>query len=149
MNSVQTGGTPQFVLYQIFYYLSIYAGLQVLFWMLHGPSRVMERDVAFKVRTNYELTLFKTVTSLPLSWHRDNHSGVTIAKINRAATALGGFWESSFEVIFMVTRFIGSLAVLVVFMPMAGVLSVAVTLLSIFIVWTIDKILIKQYDELS
>src|SRR5688572_9889477 len=63
--------------------LWLWFGIQFLFWLFHGPGRVLERYVAFHIGANYKKHLFGLVTELPLKWHRQHHSGESIDKINR------------------------------------------------------------------
>lgn len=149
MNILQGAPSIAAVFNDVVFFLGLFGSLTLFFWLLHGPSRVMEREVAFSIRTNYQLGLFNKVTALPIQWHKDNHSGETIDKINRAATALNDFIESSFETIHIVARFVGSVAILCVFMPYAGLAILAVTILIVLVTVFFDRILFVQYEALN
>jgi ATP-binding cassette subfamily B protein len=129
--------------------LYLYFGIQVVFWLLHGPARVLERYCAFHIKAAYKQHLFSVVTHLPIQWHRRHHSGESIDKINRASVALGGFCEDSFEVIYMVLRLAGSLGVLFCFMPLAGWVAAATTVLAFGNIALWDRFLYKQYHQLN
>lgn len=129
--------------------LLVFGSLAFFFWLLHGPSRVMEREVAYSVRTNYQLALFRMVTGLPLQWHKDNHSGEIIENVNRASLALNSFLDGSFEVIHILSRFIGSVAILCVFLPGAGVAVLAMTLVIIGVTVLFDRVLFVQDQKLN
>lgn len=126
-----------------------YAALGVLFWMLHGPSRVLECQVAFEVKRSFQLSLLKKVTELPMKWHRDHHSGQIIDQIAKASGSLSEFAECGFEVLHLVARFVGSLAILGYLMPKAAVAMLAVTLLVVVSIRLFDRSLIVQYDQLN
>jgi ATP-binding cassette, subfamily B, bacterial len=66
LNALQAGGDSNEILSKVGFYLSLYLGNAVLFWALHGPSRVIERDVAFTIRVNYQLDLFQKLVQLPI-----------------------------------------------------------------------------------
>ena len=149
LNLLQNGPTLQRVFPEAIGLLLIFGSLAFVFWTLHGPSRVIEREVAYAVRTNYQLSLFRMVTGLPLQWHKDNHSGEIIENVNRASLALNGFLDGSFEVIHILARFIGSVAILCVFMPSAGLVVLAMTAVIIGVTVLFDRVLFKQDQTLN
>ena len=126
----------------VYPWLGAFLATHLSFWALHGPARVLEREVAFAIRTQFELGLFRIVLALPLQWHRDHHSGETIARIQRAGIALGAFWEGSFELIHILARFLGSLAVLTAFLPGAGLVAGTITLLAVLGIRAFDRKLV-------
>lgn len=112
-----------------------------------GISRVIETRNAFLVRKNYKLEMFNRVMDLPVQWQKDNHSGDTISKINKAAEALYGHSEEMFMTIGNLVELTGSLIVLSFFSWKIAVLAVFI---SIFSVWTslkFDSILEKGYKK--
>lgn len=148
-NSVQQAASTKAILHAVFQNLGIFFALQVAFWMLHGPSRILERRVAFEIRTSYEMNLFRTITAHSVQWHKNHHSGESIDKIKRASSSLGSFCENSFGLIHHIVRFAGSLIMLVWFMPSVGMIVLPVTLLALFVIWLFDRRLVPQYDELN
>jgi ATP-binding cassette, subfamily B, bacterial len=129
--------------------LYLYFLIQVVFWLLHGPARVIERYCAFHIKATYKERLFRVVTSLPIQWHRQHHSGENIDKINRASLALGQFCEDSFETIYMICRLLGSLVVLFLFNPFAGWMALSVTVLAFANISLWDRKLYGQYHSLN
>lgn len=137
------------LLHDVIYYTSLFVGLKVIFWSIHGPTRLLERYVAFRITYAYKAHMFKTVTNLPLKWQREHHSGESIDKINRAYSALSDFFQGTFDITYMVCRLFGTLIILYYFMPMAA-LAVALTSVgAMYIIVRFDKTLSKQYDELN
>lgn len=126
-----------------------YVALGFLFWSLHGPSRVMEMRTAFLVKQAYQTELFNSVTSLPMKWQKARHSGETIDQLARATQALGEFSETGFEMIHLLTRFVGAVALLSWFMPSAGLVIAVVTLMVMATVIAFDRTLIAQYRVLN
>ncbi|MBI3417268.1 MAG: ABC transporter ATP-binding protein, partial [Verrucomicrobia bacterium] len=103
----------------------------------------------YGVRTNYQLALFRMVTGLPLQWHKDNHSGEIIENVNRASLALNAFLDGSFEVIHILSRFIGSVIILCFFMPSAGAVVLVMTLVIIGVTVLFDRVLFVQDQKLN
>lgn len=134
---------------QVKFYLLIYFVTQVGFWVFHGPGRLLERYVAFNMKATFKGKLFSTLTKLPLKWHREHHSGDSIDKVNRASNSLFEFFDTSFEIAYMFFRLIGSMAVLVWFMPGAGLISTVVTTIAIVVIFAFDKVLVKNYSTLN
>lgn len=118
-------------------------------WLLHGPSRVIENGVAFFVRARFLEMLFRDVTSLPMRWQREHHSGETIDQVQRATTALAEFAESGFEVIYMLARFGGALIILSLFQPWAGAAVMLMTIVVVGVIVLFDRILVEQYTALN
>ena len=55
-------------------YLLAYPGIQLVFWIFHGNARVIERVTSYYIVDNYRRKLFELLSSLPLKWHKNNHS---------------------------------------------------------------------------
>ena len=126
--------------------LLLSVGLSVVAWMFHGPSRVIETNVAFSVRRTFLTRLLARVLELPVKWHQRNHSGKTIDNINRAGTALAEFCEAGFDVLGQMVRCLVSMVVLVWFMPAAGIAIAAATILVVVAIVTFDRRLVKKYE---
>jgi ATP-binding cassette, subfamily B, bacterial len=121
-------------------------GLEVGFWVLHGPARVLENLTAFHVRRAMKDRLFRVVTSLPVQWHKNHHSGSTISRIGKSTTALYDFSAYGWQWIEMMIRMVGSITALAIIMPMAAVLAVAVSCLSLGVVFMFDQFLFRGYQ---
>lgn len=120
-----------------------------IFWLMHGPARVMETTNGFKVRLAYRKHLLRGVITLPLEWHANQHSGEIIDKIEKGIQALYQFTKNSFEIIYAIVRFIGSFIMLAyLFPPSAGVV-IVMLIFTFWIVTRFDKVLIVQYRELN
>lgn len=127
--------------------VAVFVALQAIFWVFHGPSRVIESINSFVARRAFQGALFRKVTALPTRWHKAHHSGETIDQVAKATTALGDFAESSFEVISIVTRFVGGLAMLTWVMPWTGPAMLVLVGVALTVVVLFDRVLIKQYEE--
>lgn len=112
-----------------------------------GISRVIETRNAFLIRKNYKLEMFNRVMDLPVQWQKDNHSGDTISKINKAAEALYGFSEEMFITIANFVALIGSLIILAFFSWKIAVLAFFISMLAVWTSLKFDSILAKGYEK--
>jgi ATP-binding cassette subfamily B protein len=140
INTLQKG-SPN-LLADAAYWLSIYVVLTVLFWVLHGPARLVERKLAFHIKQQFVERMFRAVTSLPMRWHHDHHSGDTINRVNKAADALYRFADSQFYYLQSIVKFVGALGALMVLAPWIGVASVLCTGLVLWLMVHYDRKLI-------
>ncbi len=142
LNTVQSHTkSPSELTHSIIDALAIYFFLQFTFWLFHGPARYLEMFVGFHIRLNYRTSLFRMVTSLPLAWHRQHHSGESIDKINRAVNSLGTYFDDSFQVSYMVFRLIGSQLMLCCFLPAAGLTALATTAIALVLeIWVYNSL---------
>jgi len=148
MDAVQQLKGPELAA-QAWQLLGLYALTGVIFWCLHGPSRVMETSIAFHIKRAFQVSLMEKVTALPVSWQRDHHSGQTIDQVSRGVTALGEFAEGGFELLHLAARFLGSIGLLLWLMPVAGLSMLAVTALVALAIVLFDRVLVPQYESLN
>src|SRR5579863_4634837 len=111
-NTLQKGGPH--MLADLAWWLAAYPGLNLVFWALHGPSRVIERRVAFRAKEQFVDDMYHKVKELPMKWHHDHHSGNTINRINKAAAAMYSFSERQYVYIAFLMRFFGPVLALAV-----------------------------------
>jgi ABC-type multidrug transport system, ATPase and permease components len=123
--------------------------MQFMFWVFHGPARYLEMFVGFHIKLNYRTALFRMVTSLPLAWHRQHHSGESIDKINRAANSLGNYFDDGFQVSRMVFRLIGGQVMLCCFLPVAGLAALTITTIAAVLAIWFYTFLSKMYETLN
>ncbi|HEY9788537.1 MAG TPA: ABC transporter ATP-binding protein [Candidatus Obscuribacterales bacterium] len=152
LNAVQsdlTAGDNGKLLHDVIWYMGLFFALKFGFWAIHGPTRLLERYVAFHITFAYKAHMFKSVTQMPLRWQRLHHSGESIDKINRAHNALSDFFQGSFDIVYMVCRLIGTLIILQFFMPLAALAVIVTTAIALYVIIRFDGVLSKQYDELN
>ncbi|MBI5411791.1 ABC transporter ATP-binding protein [Candidatus Peregrinibacteria bacterium] len=148
LNDIQENNTSPHPWNIILRYLLILLAIPFAFWAFHGLSRVAERKTAFHILKRYKEDLISQAFDLPLSWHRDHHSGETINKINRATLALFSFSGSLFEPFGSLTKLLIAYVVLFVIMVQAGLFVAAISVLAILSVIFYDRILMRQYDTI-
>lgn len=123
--------------------------IPIVFWALHGPARVIERMVAFHATAAFGDHLYRIVTSLPVQWHRDHHSGQTINRMRKATRALRDFMSESYNFIEMTIRLVGSVVVLTLILPAAAGIALLVSVGALGVVFLFDRVLLRAYEAIN
>lgn len=95
-------------------------GATLASWLIHGPGRILERNVALGVRKRVATALTERLLAFPLSWHDSNHSVASAHRVQQSSAALGNFAESQFIYLSGVVRLIGPITALLVINLMVG-----------------------------
>ncbi|MDX2045711.1 MAG: ABC transporter ATP-binding protein [Chitinophagaceae bacterium] len=147
INDVQQNGTD--VLYHAWKYALFYISIKLIDWGFHGPSRIIERKLAFDIGRNFLLELYHQTLKLPVKWHQDHHSGATINRVRKAHEALRNFFERGFEYLHTLFKFLFSFAAMIYFSPVFGGVAVLMGVLVVWIIMRFDKPYIKTLDEVN
>ncbi len=123
--------------------------IPILFWAFHGPSRILEMGVAYKIDRNFKKYLLKCVMSLGLSWHGNRDSGDTIDKVNKASDGLFSFSSKIFQVISVIIRAVGTTIILISFNLTVGFLAIGILIGALTIIFAFDKNLIPKYKKIN
>lgn len=115
----------------------------LLSWLLHGPGRVLERNVALVVRRELSGALIARVLSLPLPWHAKYHSGETAHRVRQCSGALYDFAQSQFIYLQNAVRLIGPVIALWLIAPLVGVLAVCGYVLIAFVIVRFDRRMVE------
>lgn len=94
-------------------------------WLLHGPGRILERNVALTVRRRIATALTQRLLILPLSWHEAHHSGATAHRVQQSSHALAAFAQSQFIYLNSAVRLVGPVVALWWLQPIVGVTALA------------------------
>ncbi|MBT6505289.1 ABC transporter ATP-binding protein, partial [Candidatus Woesearchaeota archaeon] len=113
--------------------------IEIVKWLFHGPSRIIERTNAFHIKNNYRKFMFNGIISLPQKWHTDNHSGNTIDKIDKGCDALKKFSAETYLIIDSLFNMIGAYLIILYFNIHASY----TVLIFLFLIW----IIIDKYDK--
>ncbi|MFH1325614.1 MAG: ABC transporter ATP-binding protein [archaeon] len=149
-NSIQEEITSDAELRKLLLLISLLLVIDVSFWVFHGIARVLEQRTGFFVHRNYVNTKIKRVLELPILWHKDNHSGDTIDKINRADESLTGFSQhTTSSIVYAALNILGSLTILFFIDASIAGFALVFSVLILFIIIKIDKKLIGYYRELN
>jgi ABC-type multidrug transport system fused ATPase/permease subunit len=93
-------------------WLGAAVGVTAISWLLHGPGRILERNVALRLRQRLATQLVERALSQPLSWHEAHHSGATAHRVQQSTHALSGFAQTQFIYLSSFVRLVGPLAAL-------------------------------------
>lgn len=138
---------PSGLLDNVWLYGSCYLALTLTEWALHGPSRVMERKLAFDLSKNFLDEMYHQALHLPMRWHQEHHSGATINRIRKAYEALSEFFQNGFMFLHAFAKFVFSLIAIVWFSPIFGIISVLIGIINIWVIFRFDKPFIKALNE--
>ncbi len=125
-------------------------GVEIVFWMFHCPARVLEQITGFFVHRNYTNRKISNILELPVKWHKDNHSGNTIDKINRGRSSLENFSQDyTYRLMYITLRIFVSLIIL--FFVDVKIATFALVFCSIILVgvMSVDRQLKKYYKKLN
>jgi len=89
-------------------------------WVLHGPGRILERNVALTVRRRISSGLVDKLFSLPLGWHEAHHSAATAHRVQQSSHALTAFAQSQFIYLNSAIRLVGPVVALWWLQPVVG-----------------------------
>jgi len=96
----------------------------IVVWALHGPGRVLERSVGVHVRRRVTHALFDKLANAPQRWH-DKHTASDLSqRMGQASGALDAFTQNQYVVVQGLLTFVGTLAALIVFAPLAGAVAI-------------------------
>jgi len=84
-------------------------GIYLLSWVVHGPGRILERNVGLRVREEVADALYARIATAPLAWHDGHHSGELQHRVHQASKALSDFAQNQFVYLTNVVNFIGPL----------------------------------------
>lgn len=130
---------------EVITWLVIGVGVMVVFWVFHGPARVVERRIAMKVQQTFRIRIYEQLTRLPLKWHQNHHSGDIITRLNRSSTALLRFAEHQFIYIETIVQYIMSMAFLFWISIPVGLISLIGSVIVIIPIIICDRRLIPLY----
>ncbi len=147
LNRLQTGGET--LARDVVALLLVNAALPFFFWMFHGNGRVLELKTSYHVVKNFTDDMYSKISSLPLAWHKNHHTGDTIDRLRKAAQAIGAFSEETFMIISTLMRFLVTLTAVTIFAPMIGLVSLGICLIIFATILWFDKRLIRQIQEVN
>jgi ATP-binding cassette, subfamily B, bacterial len=138
---------------QVFYYALLYAlayfGMKFVEWCFHGPSRIMERQLAFNLSRNFLLERYHQALHLPVKWHQDHHSGSTINRIRKAYEALKEFFDKGFMYVHALCKLVFSVIAMLYFSPLFGSIGIMLGMITIWVIMKFDKPFIKTLDDVN
>jgi ATP-binding cassette subfamily B protein len=137
------------VLHNALLYIAGYIGIKFIQWCFHGPARIMERSIAFRLSRNFLQEKYHQILHLPVKWQQDHHSGATINRIRKAYEALRDFFDRGFMYVYAITKFIISVGAMMYFIPLYGSIALGLGIVTILIIRKFDRPFVKAIDEVN
>ncbi|MBI1934644.1 ABC transporter ATP-binding protein, partial [Candidatus Peregrinibacteria bacterium] len=149
LNSIQGVATLESPIQTMAQYFLLLPLLTFGIWAFHGPARILEQNTAFHVQSRFVRHFYQIVTSLPMEWHKNHHSGETISRLRKAYNGLYSFVSNGYQFVEMAMRLVGSILVLALLLQMAAIIAVAVSLVAFCIIFLFDRWLMPRYEEIN
>ncbi|MDM0043790.1 ABC transporter ATP-binding protein [Variovorax dokdonensis] len=124
-------------------WITALALVYVLAWCLHGPGRILERNVALRVREGLADQLYARIAAAPLAWHEGHHSGQMQHRVHQASRALSDFAQNQFVYLQSVVNLVGPLVALMLLSRLSGALAVVGYVVIAFVIVNFDRALMK------
>lgn len=147
VESIQKNGVD--VISQVWIYGLGFLGLKLLEWAFHGPARVMERDLAFRLSQNYLNEQYSKLIHLPVAWHKEHHSGSTINRLKKGYAALKDFFQNGFIYVASLLKFVISFSVMFYFSPLFGLIAAVLGLLTFRLISKFDKPFVRSLTDVN
>ena len=126
-----------------------YMSLKFFEWCMHGPARIMERNLAFHLSRNFLREKYHQTLHLTAKWHQDHHSGATINRIQKAYDGLRCFFDRGFTYFNTLIKFVISVGAILYFSPLFGSIAVALGVVTVWAISRFDKPYIKTLKEVN
>ncbi|UST52570.1 ABC transporter ATP-binding protein/permease (plasmid) [Comamonadaceae bacterium OTU4NAUVB1] len=118
-------------------------GIYLLSWLLHGPGRVLERNVAVRVRERLADLLYARIAAAPLAWRDGRHSGELQHRVTQASRALSEFAQSQFGYLQSAFGFVGPIVALALLSRTSGAIAVSGYVIIAVILLRFDRALMR------
>jgi ABC-type multidrug transport system fused ATPase/permease subunit len=145
INTLQASGTA--ALPRAGAWIGVILALAFGMWALHGPGRVIERDVAVHVRRRVADALYARLASAPLAWHDRHHSGELQHRAQLATAAPYEFTQSQFIYLQSAVNLLGPVLALALLSPATGTIALAGYTAIIAVIVLFDSALMRWADR--
>lgn len=123
--------------------LALVFGATAVSWLLHGPGRILERNVALAVRQKLSTDLMERLFAAPLVWHETRHGVETGHRVQQSTRALYDFAQSQFIYLQSATNLLGPVIALCVISAWVGVAAVCGYAVLGAIIVLFDKVMMR------
>jgi len=124
-------------------WIACLAGVYLLSWCLHGPGRILERNVGVRVRERMADQLYARIASAPLAWRDGRHSGDLQHRVVQASRALSDFAQNQFGYLQNAFNFVGPLVALALLSRTSGAIALTGYVAIAFIILRFDRALMQ------
>ncbi|MDA7415865.1 ABC transporter ATP-binding protein [Xenophilus arseniciresistens] len=118
-------------------------GVYLVSWLLHGPGRVLERNVGVHVRERLGDLLYARIAAAPLAWHNAHHSGELQHRVHQSSRALSDFAQNQFVYVQSALSFVGPLVALSLLSWSSGVIAMVGYVLIAILILRFDQALMR------
>jgi ATP-binding cassette subfamily B protein len=118
-------------------------GIYLLSWLLHGPGRVLERNVGVRVRERLSDQLYARIAWAPLAWRDGRHSGELQHRVTQPSRALSDFAQNQFGYLQSAFNFVGPIVALALLSRTSGAIAVTGYVVIAVIILRFDRILMQ------
>ncbi|CAN5534799.1 ABC transporter ATP-binding protein [soil metagenome] len=124
-------------------WIAALGGIYLLSWLVHGPGRILERNVGLRVRESLADDLYGRIAAAPLAWHDGHHSGELQHRVHQASKALSDFAQNQFIYLTNVVNFIGPLVALALLSRTSGAIAITGYVVIAAIILRFDRALMR------
>ena len=118
-------------------------GIYLLSWLMHGPGRILERNVGVRVRVRLADQLYARIAAAPLAWRDGRHSGELQHRVVQSSRALSDFAQNQFGYLQSAFNFVGPLVALALLSRTSGVIAVVGYVVIAIIILRFDRVLMQ------
>ena len=104
-------------------WIAVLMGVYLVSWLLHGPGRVLERNVGVRVRERLADQLYGRITAAPLAWRDGHHSSELQHRVHQASRTLSDFAQNQFVYVQSALSFAGPLVALALLSRTSGLIA--------------------------
>jgi ABC-type multidrug transport system fused ATPase/permease subunit len=124
-------------------WIAALAGIYLVSWLVHGPGRILERNVGLRVREALADALYARIAAAPLVWHDGHHSGELQHRVHRASRTLSDFAQNQFIYLTNIVNFIGPLVALTLLSHASGAVAIGGYVVIAVIIVRFDRALMR------
>ncbi len=124
-------------------WIALLVGAYIVSWGLHGPGRLLERNVGLQLRETLADTLYARIAAAPLPWHDSHHSGQLQHRVHQASRALSDFAQNQFVYLASAVSFVGPLVALTLLSRVSGAVALTGYLLIALVILRFDRALMS------
>lgn len=124
-------------------WIAYLVGIYLVSWMLHGPGRILERNVGVRVRVRLADQLYARIAAAPLAWRDGRHSGELQHRVVQSSRALSDFAQNQFGYLQSAFNFVGPLVALALLSRTSGVIAVTGYVVIALIILRFDRVLMQ------
>ena len=137
---------PNYLINAGWYLVAVFGAL-VVSWLLHGPGRILERNVAIHIRQNLADHLTGKLLDLPLAWHEEEHSGETIKRVEMSTRALYDFAQTQFVYLQNFVNLVGPIVALFIISRLTGLVALVGYAIIALIITRVDRSMMRLADK--